>query len=198
MGMDGELEERIRNAVGNYMDKQCPPSSRRSKPRTRKERGCPTEYEEHRDIAEYLRACKVNFIHCLNNARSAHAARKAKRLGMVKGVADLLLFTSPPGRAGVKGVAIEVKALDGRPSVEQIDWLAEMHSDGYLAYVVWGADAGIRLLKELGYSPKKRKRNKSGGEAKRIGSKKSGVLEVQSSGESGRCSKYSASQNRLV
>tara|TARA_R110000824_G_scaffold193152_1_gene375512 strand:+ start:345 stop:953 length:609 start_codon:yes stop_codon:yes gene_type:complete len=188
--MGGDHRQRILDAMGNYFDRIEESSSFREKEvskrgyavkkkekKRNKPRGCRTEYEEHVDIADYLRACGANFIHPNNNARSAIAAKRAGRMGTKKGTADLIVFTSPPFSPGEKGIAIEVKALDGATRVEQFEWLAGMSRDGFLAYVVWGADAGIKLLKELGYAPT-RKRNIDG-EYKRIGTKKLGTLQIR-------------------
>ena len=187
--MGGDHRKRVLDAMGRYFDRiEDSPSFRDKEVEKRKSltkkkvrkkpRGCRSEAEEHIDIADYLRLCKANFTHLNMNSRSAIAAKRARRMGSRKGSADLLILKTPPKMAGKKGVAMEVKALDGRPSVEQIDWLHDASKDGYVACVVWGAYAAINLLRELGYYPQN-ERADNGTEFKKIGSKKSGVLQIQ-------------------
>ena len=192
--MGEEQKKRVLASIGRYFDrvesdakfaaseteKRQHDFSKGKKKARKKARGCPPESEEHIAIADYLRLCRANFIHPNNNARSAVAGARLKRMGVVKGTGDILVLTTPPGTPGYKGCAIEVKAMDGRPSAEQIQWLGNIEQDGFLAYVVWGAEAGIRVLKELGYTPasEKDRNEKRTDTVNTKGCKKSCVLQV--------------------
>ena len=50
-------------------------------------------------------------------------ARKCKAAGYRKGIPDLIIFTPSGGKVGL---AIELKTLKGRPSVEQKEWVADL------------------------------------------------------------------------
>lgn len=117
----------------------------------KKPRDCLTEYQEHVEIVNVLKKTGSKFLHPNNNARNAVSAKRAKSMGMVAGAADLIVFSTPPRRPNFKGVCLEVKALDGRPSRSQIEWLQGMSQVGFLSYVVWGAEAGVEVLRRCGY-----------------------------------------------
>jgi hypothetical protein len=163
MSTDDDRRQSIMGAMGRYFNRVESSKSFRNKEEEKRKyatqakkkrkstRGCPSEYQEHTALVGVLRHTGARFLHPNNNARSAVAARRAVSMGMVRGAADLIVFTTPPNRPDRKGICLEIKALDGRPTKDQIDWLKGMHAEGYLCYVVWGADAGVDLLKALGY-----------------------------------------------
>ena len=118
---------------------------------TKKKRKHPTEYQEQVGLVSVMRHVGLRFLHPNNNARNAVSARRAKSMGMVPGASDLLIFNSPPVKPDAKGVCIELKALDGRPSKAQYEFLQGMAQEGWLGFIVWGCDAGVKLLADLGY-----------------------------------------------
>lgn len=122
-----------------------------NKSRPKKKRKCPTEYQEHTAIVRILRAAGVNLLHPNNNARNNISGKKLQHLGVVAGASDLILFTTPPSRADLKGTCLEIKALDGSPTKLQIDWLNRMKEDGFACFIVWGVDGALEVLKQLGY-----------------------------------------------
>jgi len=70
--------------------------------------------------------------------RNPVVAAKLKAEGVRAGVPDYLL---PVARQGFHGLAIELKAVGGRPSSEQRQWLADLVAQGWRAEVCvgWGA-----------------------------------------------------------
>lgn len=162
MSTEDDNKRRVMVAMGRYFSRVESSKSFREQEEEKREyatrgrkkkskRGCPSEYQEHTALVGVLRRANCNFLHPNNNARGRIAGKRAQSLGVVKGAADLIVFTTPPNQPSKKGVCLEIKALDGRPSKEQIGWLQGMHRDGFLSYVVWGCDAGIDLLLSLGY-----------------------------------------------
>lgn len=77
--------------------------------------------------------------------RSKAAAGRLKAEGLKKGVPDLCL---PVARGGYHGLYIELKALDGKPTREQIGWIGNLKQQGYYAVVCAGADRAIRVIEE--------------------------------------------------
>lgn len=117
----------------------------------------PSEEDEHITVADWLRARRVFFIHTPNEGRHHVSYRvKQKRMGLLPGVSDFLIFQCPPAFDGVGmfhrcGVALELKALDGTPTKEQHQFLIQLESMGWVIGWHRGADAAIRWLSSLGY-----------------------------------------------
>ena len=80
-------------------------------------------------------------------------ARKLKRIGVKRGVPDVLIFSPPPCMPRARGVAIELKRSDGGkgPSPEQSAWLDDLDKLGWVAFVANGAAAAIAELQRLGF-----------------------------------------------
>lgn len=78
----------------------------------------PSEFQTHTAIIDWLRIAVPGAIvlHITNNPRSAIAGAKAKRMGMLKGAADILFI-----HRGVVAF-IEVKTPQGRQSKAQIEF----------------------------------------------------------------------------
>lgn len=71
---------------------------------------------------------------------------RLKAEGVKAGVPDVWL---PVARQGFHGLVIELKADEkGRPSKEQMTWLAELTEQGYLAVVCHGCEAAKGVLME--------------------------------------------------
>ncbi|WP_447875175.1 VRR-NUC domain-containing protein [Serratia fonticola] len=80
-------------------------------------------------IGEYL-------LHIPNEGKRGPKARKdAKRLGLRAGVSDLFLALP---RGGYAGLWLEMKAIDGKPTAEQVSWLNKMIGSGYAAVLCYG------------------------------------------------------------
>ena len=39
-----------------------------------------------------------------------------------------------------------MKALNGKPTMEQLTWLSDLKTRGYAAYIAYGADQAIRII----------------------------------------------------
>lgn len=75
--------------------------------------------------------------------RSKAVAAAEKRLGLRPGVADLCL---PVARGKWHGLYLEMKALDGKVSKNQKEFLAAVAKQGYFSCVCWGAAAAIQVI----------------------------------------------------
>ncbi|WP_261375743.1 VRR-NUC domain-containing protein [Yersinia frederiksenii] len=90
-------------------------------------------------IGDYL-------IHIPNEGkRGPKAARDAKRLGLRKGVPDLFLALP---RGGYAGLWIEMKALNGKPTLDQNQWLNKMNEIGYLATIKFSCVEAMKTITE--------------------------------------------------
>lgn len=86
----------------------------------------------------------ICFFHPANGeARHVTIGRKLKRMGVKKGVADLMLTIS--GRS----VAMELKTEIGTQSREQAEWQEEFERAGGHYILVRGLDEAIRMLAAL-------------------------------------------------
>lgn len=79
---------------------------------------------------------------------SIGAARKMVSLGYRKGIPDVMIYTPSGGKVGL---ALELKTLKGRASVDQRRWIQELKSYGWDAQVVYGYDRAVEAL--LAYFP---------------------------------------------
>lgn len=70
--------------------------------------------------------------------RAPATGARLKAAGTRKGFPDLIL---PMGRGGFVGLALELKAKDGRATQEQIEWLEMLSGEGWHASVAIGFDA---------------------------------------------------------
>jgi hypothetical protein len=68
-------------------------------------------------------------------SRNKIEAAKLKRMGVKRGVPDVVLMVA---RGGFHGMCIELKSLTGRTSPEQKDWIERLTAEGYLALVCKG------------------------------------------------------------
>lgn len=83
------------------------------------------------------------------------AGLRAKKMGARRGVPDLLLpgesFAYDELRGGVgqlwSGLAIEMKAGDGRPSPEQTAWLHALRAHHWFVCVCWGMEEAVAVLR---------------------------------------------------
>lgn len=89
---------------------------------------------EHIKLMDWARSredIEPFIFHFANQRRcSVQEGRKLKRMGVKRGVSDF--FVCCP-RGGFAGLWIELKAGDGKPTKEQLDFINLMGSQGYLA-----------------------------------------------------------------
>ena len=123
----------------------------------------PTEEEEQKTVISW---CKIQesrwpelqlIYHVPNEGkRSKNTAAAEKAMGLRAGVSDLCL---PVPRAWFHGLYVEMKALDGKVTKEQEEFLTAVGEQGYCCCACWGADAAIWLIerymkgKEFPYMP---------------------------------------------
>lgn len=110
----------------------------------------PSEDEEQTTIMDYCLAMQGKYpelemmYHIPNEGkRGRYYASVQKRIGLKAGVPDLCL---PIARKGFHGLYIEVKAIDGRTSPKQQEWIDKLNEQGYKAVVCYGADAAIEVI----------------------------------------------------
>lgn len=75
--------------------------------------------------------------------RDKNTAKKLKAEGVKPGVSDLLL---PVKRAPYSGLWLEMKAADGLPSRDQINWLVAMIHQNFAANLAWEYDQAVPML----------------------------------------------------
>ena len=112
----------------------------------------PTEEEEQ---AVVIRWCQLfeghwpelRLIYHIPNEgkRSARAGAMQKAVGLKSGVSDLCL---PVARCGYHGLYIEMKAMDGKTTEKQQDFLTAVREQGYFSCACWGADAAIEVIEK--------------------------------------------------
>jgi VRR-NUC domain len=102
------------------------------------------EAQLHAAVIQHLRLRAkpdLLWLHCPNGERrDAIAGAKLKRMGVLPGAADLLLW-----RAG-NSFALELKAPGGRLSAAQKEFLARFAEAGGHTAVAEGLDAAVRTL----------------------------------------------------
>lgn len=108
-------------------------------------------------LAQWLDLTGALWCHTPNGgARDARTGAWLKRQGVKPGVPDVLLFDLPDTERlkGVVGIAIELKAPSGRPTLFQQQWIDRLTAAGWLCFVARSAQEGIKWLMSLGYSPR--------------------------------------------
>jgi hypothetical protein len=107
---------------------------------------------EQKTVADWLRWRRIMFIHPANEARRHRLeAISLKLLGLEPGVADIIIFDTPPHRPHMKGCCIEMKSAKGKPTSAQVAWLDEAEKRGFLVCICYSADEAIGWLQGLGY-----------------------------------------------
>ena len=77
--------------------------------------------------------------------RSKSEAARFKAMGVKAGVSDICL---PVPRGGYHGLYIELKALDGRPTQKQKDFIAAVREQGYFGAFAYGGEEAARIVVE--------------------------------------------------
>lgn len=100
----------------------------------------PTEHDEQVALFQWagknlILLPELRLLHAIPNAGAgaqAGQAGKMKAEGVKPGVPDICL---PVPRNGRHGLYIELKRIGGAPTVAQLQWLDDLHVNGYVA--VW-------------------------------------------------------------
>jgi hypothetical protein len=79
---------------------------------------------------------ELRWLFAIPNGGDRHpiTAAKLKAEGVKKGVLDLML---PVARCGYHGLFIEMKAGRNKPTAEQLEFMAFLTEQGYLAVICW-------------------------------------------------------------
>lgn len=116
-------------------------------------------------VAQYLDARRALWFHAFNEGkRPAWIGAYLKKIGLRKGVPDLLIFEQwqdfnpATGRFNSlktgHGIAIEMKRVGGaKPSAEQVAWLGRLTRRGWITAVCFGAQPAIDLLQRYLVAP---------------------------------------------
>lgn len=106
-------------------------------------------------LAQWLDFVRLLWIHVPNESRGPVQHHvKRKRMGVRRGVADVLIFDPPPLFPLLHGAALELKRPDGSGELSDDQWvfLEEMKARRWATGVFDGADDAIAWLhKHLGY-----------------------------------------------
>lgn len=110
-----------------------------------------TEEQHQKSVVDWWAwACKKYRVpeHLLyhppgEGVRTPIFAMRLKKVGWRKGMADLQLFV-PSVR--YHALFIEMKAMKGRPEKEQLEYLADLRSQGYAACLCYGNEAAIQCI----------------------------------------------------
>jgi hypothetical protein len=102
----------------------------------------------NRALVEHLRRRAwpdVLYLHCPNGERrDAVTGAKLKRMGVLAGASDLLLWHQG------NSFALELKSLAGRPSEAQLEFMARFNDAGGHTAVADSIDRAIRVLESWG------------------------------------------------
>ena len=112
----------------------------------------PTEMQEQITVADWLRKNGIIFAHVPNEgARTPKQGAMLRRIGLHKGVPDLLIFSHPQ-------TAIEMKRRKERPTSrgqratpDQKRWLETLARLGWETRVCHGSTEAIQYLQSLGF-----------------------------------------------
>lgn len=106
-----------------------------------------SEAQLQMSTARYLDARGFLWCHCPNGeARNAVTGAKLKRMGVKRGVPDVLIFNNGRHRDSkgfeyaVYGLAIELKAGKNKTTDEQAIWLLELEGHGWKCAVCYSLD----------------------------------------------------------
>lgn len=90
---------------------------------------------------------ELKWLHHIPNGgkRSKAEAGRFKAMGVRSGVSDIFL---PVSRGGYHGLYVEMKALDGKPTSKQLEFLVDITAAGYLGRVCYGADEAIETIEQ--------------------------------------------------
>lgn len=149
---------RISNALGRFYDRMvddAPQHAQRPPKRRKKKSGHPTESEEQKLFAAWLRARGVVFDISLNGTWAGNLGARfwaaARAQGALRGSPDIKIFTPHPTDRSVR-VYVEMKAVDGKkPPQHQLDIHDELRGYGDIVLVPYGHQEAIDMMENLGY-----------------------------------------------
>ena len=110
-----------------------------------------SESDEQISVMQWAEANKgkwpeLKLLHHIPNggARKKGEAGRMKAEGVKSGVPDLHL---PVARGKWHSLWIEMKAVDGKPSREQMDWVKALDAEENLATICYGAGEAIEVIR---------------------------------------------------
>lgn len=104
-----------------------------------------SESQEQVAVVEYCDLRGIPVFSIPNESkRSVYYAQKLKRQGMRAGIPDLCI---PVARGGFHSLYIEMKAKGGKVTPKQLEWIHLLREQGMAAYVCYGADNAIELIR---------------------------------------------------
>lgn len=121
-----------------------------------------SEDDEQEVVVQWMEIRGLEFYHIPNGAalkskvakngvRFSPEANRMKRLGVRKGISDLLILTVPPRRPTAPGAWLEMKMIDGSAEPEQRHFSERRRAQGWPVCIARGANEAIAFLISLGY-----------------------------------------------
>ena len=105
-----------------------------------------SEADEQTAVVEWCALKGVPCFHIPNGgSRNKAEAANLKRQGVKAGVPDLCI---PVPNGFRHGLFIEMKSGKGKPTEKQVEWLNLLRSNGYSAWVCYGAESAIECISE--------------------------------------------------
>ena len=105
-----------------------------------------TEEYLQSEVIRYIKLQYPKARHCASLGgiyTGPRQAAKAKRTGYSRGFPDLQITEA---RGGFFGLFIELKTLRGRPTTVQKEWIKDLKSRGYAAYICKGIDETMETI----------------------------------------------------
>lgn len=106
-------------------------------------------------VARYLDARGLLWCHVPNGeARNAVTGAKLNRMGVKRGVPDVLIFNMPEmmmnnrTRYNCTGLAIELKVGKNMPTIEQAEWIANLGKCGWRCTVCHSIDEVVAIVEQ--------------------------------------------------
>jgi hypothetical protein len=106
----------------------------------------PSEFQEQCALCDWLDLKRVLY-YAIPNGGSRHPleAVNLKRSGVKAGVPDICI---PVPRKDYCGLYIELKSKNGKPTLNQISWVADLNTAGYKAVFCYGFDEAKKVVEE--------------------------------------------------
>jgi hypothetical protein len=86
---------------------------------------------------------KLPYKKLRGGVRISREAIRLRAEGLTPGVSDLFL---PVPKNGFCGLWIEMKVGDNKPTKDQLEFMADMNSRGYLAMAAWGSEYAVACI----------------------------------------------------
>lgn len=106
------------------------------------------ETTEQIKVVNWIRQCTtLPIIHVANERKcTPQHGIILKKMGQRSGVFDLFL---PRSNGKQHGLWVEMKSRKGKPTTTQLDFMCEMISENYGAFVAYSADEAILIIKNF-------------------------------------------------